>query len=664
MNAGTTTIRVSSADNSITASCTVHVVIEDGVYYIKNASSGKYLRNNGGNVIVFAQDTSANTKFNQLWKITYVGNGRYAIRPMDDTSEALTIGTSSYIAVADATLSNAALPSSYLWTISRDGSGIYFQQNGASNKTITTQVNGTTTIIYPGTYSSSTACHWTLEGVKGVYLRDRNTSEIIPPSTVKYVVMGETLSLSQLGIVYDTANYSSSNPEWISANDGIANVNVETGAVTGEAPGKVTITLTVTIDDTDYRHSYELCVMFIPEGTYFIGNGESNKYIDIEDQTMANGTTIHQWEFHGGDTQRWVFTYQPDGTYTIHSANSETRYYLGVSGDSIANDQPVVLRTGEIGNGMKWNVVLTDSGAFKLIPLTGEANDRVLALYVGLLSSVTANGNILRQRDYSDDNNYKDEWMLFQAEEKIENPDNIIFVKLEVMYDAAYISKYPDAALRIARQTKELQKKYLSEFGIWINCTVPIQFSSYADQNCDAAYDELCTHCTNEECADSISYTNGLLNLKSLHHTNIMNILLRIPSLNAQKRFKLAYIGRKLCQADEDGQGHGSDPGAPLGLAIRSQGVIGVMCQSATITETEETQVMIHEFGHLFKVDDHYGYGTTSTDQIIADTGDEGYNRLCIYGEDNAVSTVTSSYLICDGCKAQIEQNKSNYDHR
>jgi hypothetical protein len=135
----------------------VHVVIEDGVYYIKNASSGKYLENTGGNVIVFAQDTSANTKFNQLWKITYVGNGRYAIRPMDDTSEALTIGTSSYIAVADATLSNAALPSSYLWTISRDGSGIYFQQNGASNKTITTQVNGTTTIIYPGTYSTSTA---------------------------------------------------------------------------------------------------------------------------------------------------------------------------------------------------------------------------------------------------------------------------------------------------------------------------------------------------------------------------------------------------------------------------------------------------------------------------------------------------------------------------
>lgn len=62
---------------------------------------------------------------------------------------------------------------------------------------------------------------------------------------------------------------------------------------------------------------------------------------------------------------------------------------------------------------MKWKISLTESGAYKLTPLTGEANDRVLAVEAGVLGNAKDNGYVLQQRDYVEDTNYKDEWELY-----------------------------------------------------------------------------------------------------------------------------------------------------------------------------------------------------------------------------------------------------------
>jgi len=68
----------------------------------------------------------------------------------------------------------------------------------------------------------------------------------------------------------------------------------------------------------------------------FIRNIQSIKYVDIENQTMANNTAIHQWQFHGGKAQRWKLEHDADGYYTIRSLNSgSTSYYLGIAGTSV-----------------------------------------------------------------------------------------------------------------------------------------------------------------------------------------------------------------------------------------------------------------------------------------------------------------------------------------
>lgn len=62
---------------------------------------------------------------------------------------------------------------------------------------------------------------------------------------------------------------------------------------------------------------------------------------------------------------------------------------------------------------------MTASGAYKLTPLTGEANNRVLALEVGTLGIANSNGDVLQQRDYVDDTNYKDEWIICEYDTSI-----------------------------------------------------------------------------------------------------------------------------------------------------------------------------------------------------------------------------------------------------
>ena len=128
---------------------------------------------------------------------------------------------------------------------------------------------------------------------------------------------------------------------------------------------------------------------------------------------MANGTNIHQWDFHSDASQRWVFTHLGDGYYSIKSANSTSNYYLGVLNDGTATDTQVVLRTGSLTNGMKWKVSVTTSGSYKITPKTGEPNDRVLA--VGWYA-INSNGIDIKQRNYVDDDNYKDEWILSKPE--------------------------------------------------------------------------------------------------------------------------------------------------------------------------------------------------------------------------------------------------------
>ncbi len=421
------TIRgVDAIGNVVTEKCTVYVKIENGVYYIKNNSSKYYLTVESGEINNYtpvcqqSKLTQDPARLSQMWKIYYLGNGYYSIRPLHNVRMGLDV-TNHTVDIYQIPLIDSLSIGNYgKWKIEYNNSGYYF--TNAYSSTYVLQLGNSTydgSYVVAKEYSTKAEARWTLEKVSsppsGVLLYDIGSQELVGGHT-EYVAINETRSLEDNGLlpVAYSGVTTAQNFYWSSTNANIAKVDSSTGTVTGIKEGTATIRGTIRLGTMDYVVTYTIKVPPIENGSYYMLNKETDKFVDIYDQIMANGTVIHQWEAHGGATQKWQFTHVGDGYYTIKSINSSTTpYYLAVSGNSTADKAGIVLKSGNISNGMKWRVERTSSGALKITARTGVNNSRVLALED--LDTGNDNGDILQQRVYANDNNYKDEWELMKA---------------------------------------------------------------------------------------------------------------------------------------------------------------------------------------------------------------------------------------------------------
>jgi len=433
--AGTATITATTPDTHggvRTASCTVYVYIADGVYYIKNLNSNLYLNvENGGiailtNVCQYSKYSDAYLalyyRIRQMWKTYYLGNGRYSIRPMNKLDMGLDVTNKNVdIYNIGTTDTLSGVPSYGEWSINWYSTGYVFKNNGSDS--LTMQIEDASTslgaTVVASNYSTSLNCRWELTKISsppsGLYLYDTSINSIIltDNTITRYVAPEESRTLSEMSIkvVSFDASTNSQTFTWTPSSEAFLSVN-GSGTVTGKKAGTTTVTAKKVLSGVSYSISFTVKTTEIANGTYFLENKNTEKYSDIEDQLMNSGTQIHQWELHGGNTQRWTFTHLGDGYYSIKSENSASNYYMGVSEDSADNDAPIVLRTGSLTNGMKWKISKTTSGAYKITPKTGEANNRVLAIGWYIAST---NGIDIQQRDYVDDSDYIDEWLLHRT---------------------------------------------------------------------------------------------------------------------------------------------------------------------------------------------------------------------------------------------------------
>ena len=427
VNIGETTVtaQFTSSGSTYTATCKVYVTIADGVYRIQNNYSKLYMStadraSSLANVYQETADSGSETGLRQMWRIKYLADGYYSIRPMHNLNTALSVyNNDAYVNTASTADVLSAFPLSAWWKIGMFESFTYFYPASGAATALMLASDTTATganITVSANDHSAARQQWLLSKVasppSGVRWYD-NFSNPITGTPERYLTPGETKTLSALKLMpvsYNSSNISQTF-EWSSSNTNVATVNASTGQVTTVAPGTATIRARKVLNGQEKLLTFTLNVTEIPNGTYFIKSKLTGKMADIENQTMADNTLIHQWEYHTGSTQRWVFTHIGDGYYTIKSEYSgSTAYYLGVQNDSTAQDASIVLRSGTITDGMKWKVSKTVYGAYKLMPKTGEANNRVLAIENNLLYN--NNGVKIRQRDYVQDDNFKDEWFI------------------------------------------------------------------------------------------------------------------------------------------------------------------------------------------------------------------------------------------------------------
>lgn len=275
VKAGQVTI-TASCSGYTDASITLWVTVPEGVYYLKNASSGLCMETVVDTAYVYTQNTNATARVSQLWKISYVSNGNYIIRPLGDFSLAMTVGDSGYVTVEKDSSASAGI----YWQISHNAFGYAFKHGGSNSKTAMPTVNGPTGVpVYPSSWTSSLTCHWELEEICGVFLRDTSTQKILSSSTLKTIELGRSASLNSLGITYDYSGYYVG-MTWSSSDNQVATVDAASGAVTTVSRGQAVITLNMNLQGSMYAAKYLIVVQ------------ETINIINLYDSTLSNSDIL------------------------------------------------------------------------------------------------------------------------------------------------------------------------------------------------------------------------------------------------------------------------------------------------------------------------------------------------------------------------------------
>ena len=428
--AGQTTIyaKVTDATGEYTAQCSVYVRIVDGVYRVTNLYSTNCLQATGMNISPGTTITQSDqltiptqsgddiSALAQLWHFAYIGSGYYSIRPYYKTDMGLFRGTSNVILNTLGTANSIdSVPLEAKWTLAWGTSGYMIKGRGLSIYTLQSEKtsNGTSVSVAPNT--GDFECQWRLTRItslpSGAALYKRsNGSPLV--NGIRAIAVGETKTLSDLNIT--AVAYS---PGFTSQNITVtvaSNATVEGISVTGTETGTTTVTVSCAGAATSLTDSFTLNIVPLKNGMYLLQNRQTVRFADIEDQAMVSGTEIHQWEFHGGDSQKWMLSYTDEGYYTICSKNSTNAFYLGVENNSQETDANIVLRIGTPNSGMLWKIVSTSDGAFRLYPKLAESQTTPRALVA--TTSDNSNGDRLAYGNYVVNTSYRDEWYVFDIE--------------------------------------------------------------------------------------------------------------------------------------------------------------------------------------------------------------------------------------------------------
>ena len=158
----------------------------------------------------------------------------------------------------------------------------------------------------------------------------------------------------------------------------------------------------------------------VPEGTYFIKNKELNKYMQIDDGEAptysASGAFMELWGKDGNDYQKWKISSVGGGYYSIISVKSGLA--LSVKSGSLNSGNVKLVQESYTGAyRQQWAFQRASDGSYVIRPRSGESytKDWCMAAGDGIF---TANGRNVEQREYTDNTDYKDRWVLERTKNK------------------------------------------------------------------------------------------------------------------------------------------------------------------------------------------------------------------------------------------------------
>ena len=273
IKAGCATI-TARANGTVVKEYTVYVKFFGGVYYIRNKSTQYYLsaKNKGispGTRLIQSEKMEHTWDgLWQIWRITYISDGYYTIRPMHKPDMGLAYTDALELQNIGITYSMAEIGEAALWTISYSNGGYEISNCGRSNYSICSVDSQCDTNVTITSTSSAPIFRWLFESASvetDLLLYTIDTEQQIsqprrgaaPGQTRTLEDINLTLAVSSIKTVNQTVN-------WKSFNESVATVDYVTGEVTGVSAGEAIIQGTAWVNGVPHCETYTLVVSEIP----------------------------------------------------------------------------------------------------------------------------------------------------------------------------------------------------------------------------------------------------------------------------------------------------------------------------------------------------------------------------------------------------------------
>ena len=384
VHAGVATI-TAQMESGASASCTVRVILPEGVYYIQNLWSRLYLNVEDGGIFNNTDVCQQNKhgdgagdleKVCQMWKICHLGNGNYSVRPLHKLDMGLHVSSINVdiYNIGDVDTS-AEINNAAEWTIEWYRTGYLFKNKGQQTvlTTFTMQTNDGSmeageTIISSTDTAPYQYSRWSLERIGsppiGVIMYD--TVSGLPAQNVhRYITPEETLTLAGLGLEVETYPeiYCNDSFNWYRFSSHVQ-VSPNTGTITGIAPGPDTVQGFGEIDGQRLSVEFAITVTALPNGTYLWYNDNTRTYVELMGENPKSGGFIGQADLTAYEEQRWIFQHTGDGYYTIKSASCSTGGYLSISGHGAMDDMFLTTSLSSNTDSVKWEITVGQNDSY------------------------------------------------------------------------------------------------------------------------------------------------------------------------------------------------------------------------------------------------------------------------------------------------------------
>ena len=400
-------------------------IVPDGVYALRNAgnadTTGRWMdmalnsKVSGTHIQQYAYTESPAETFDRaaLFKISRVGTtDRYIIRSMlnnflsfgfveNDVLTKMIPPNDTDVGLADT------------FTITRSGAGYVIKPYGSSYAVSAKNSLDSGLAGVPGSYLTKRTP--TEAGTRAIWIFEKYTGNAqtgVTYSANPSIANGLTVGKDSTITVYPwttVINAHIPTCEIPSAFEGTAEC-VATSAknqfkLTGMNAGKSRLYFRMRYGNGTLLATYQIDFLVTPpivEGVpYFMQNVATERYVDIQGPSTAEGAIIQQADYSTATNKKWIFEKQAGGYYTIRSV------YSGLYIGSDSTTQLAVRQYSTINDYTKWYFVGTSSGNYAL------HNKGRGDLYA--LASMTASagsGTRLVLPEYTDDSVYRDEWIV------------------------------------------------------------------------------------------------------------------------------------------------------------------------------------------------------------------------------------------------------------